>query len=265
MGLGLITSTKRPRLDELPSSDTCDLLLRAIGLGCPISLAADISRGIVSEIPDVPEALYNFASLGSWGKHPSNEERDLHNWCRNLYNCQLEVYHLKLDLHMPDMVDPVEVQIPVLIPFEVMRSLYLQGSPQFTVSILGDRGQAGLDMFWENALRERWAQLHPTVLAGHTPGNLIPITWHMDGAEVHRNSEFYFYSFGSLLAQASQSHALDCKFHCAAVPHGIMRHPGTKAKVVKLLADFTAWSLKVGGGWGITGYFMYSLSCLKHI
>ena len=73
----------------------------------------------------------------------------------------------------------------MLLPFEVMHGLYMQGSLQFQVSMLGKDGHPALAEFWEHALKEEWAKSHPTLCAGHDPANIIPITWHLDGAEVH--------------------------------------------------------------------------------
>ena len=74
---------------------------------------------------------------------------------------------------------------------------------------------------------------------------LLPTSLHLDGAEVTRNSEFYFYNFSSLTVQKDAQHPLDSVFLCAAVPYCIMRVPGMKKKVMKLFADFTQWNLQV--------------------
>lgn len=47
---------------------------------------------------ELPEAVKAFASLGCWGKHRSNEERDMHRWLHNLYDRHLEVYHVDMEL-----------------------------------------------------------------------------------------------------------------------------------------------------------------------
>lgn len=48
----------------------------------------------------VPEAINHFASIGSYGKNPQNEERDLHRWLSGLYGLQLELYELRLRLQV---------------------------------------------------------------------------------------------------------------------------------------------------------------------
>ena len=47
-----------------------------------------------------PETISAFASLGAWGSCPSNEERDLHRWLRRLYNIDLEVYWVDMNLQV---------------------------------------------------------------------------------------------------------------------------------------------------------------------
>ena len=45
-------------------------------------------------------AVTAFASLGTFGSNPSNEERDLHRWLRRVYNIELEVYSVKMVLQV---------------------------------------------------------------------------------------------------------------------------------------------------------------------
>ena len=41
----------------------------------------------------VPPAIEAWASLGSHGAHPNNEERDMQTWLKGLHDIQLEVYY----------------------------------------------------------------------------------------------------------------------------------------------------------------------------
>ena len=59
----------------------------------------------------------------------------------------------------------VSIDIPVLIPYEVMHALYLQGERQFTLSMLGEGGAEGIKAFWKDAVREEWVKHHPKVPA----------------------------------------------------------------------------------------------------
>ena len=46
------------------------------------------------------QAIAAFASLGTFGSNPSNEERDLHRWLRRIYDIELEVYPVKMVLQV---------------------------------------------------------------------------------------------------------------------------------------------------------------------
>ena len=70
-----------------------------------------------------------------------------------------------------------------------------------TCSLLGAGGSTGLLHFWSTALQQPWLQEHP-FLRGKVPTDLqhcIPTLWHIDGAEVYRNAEFYVFSWRSVL------------------------------------------------------------------
>ena len=82
------------------------------------------------------------ASLGSGGAWPSNIERDLHRWLRNLYDVRLEPSFLKLDLLLPHVHGPQPVQMPVLPLHVVMHCIANAGPMQFAQSLVGPAGQA---------------------------------------------------------------------------------------------------------------------------
>jgi len=52
-----------------------------------------------------PEAVTAFASLGSFGRNSSNEERDLHRWLKSIYNIDLEVYYVQMNLQVTRSVE----------------------------------------------------------------------------------------------------------------------------------------------------------------
>lgn len=195
-------------------------------------------------LTNVTPSFDHISSLGAWGEQSCHEERDLHTWTKNIFENNLERYYLYADWTDPKTAKRIEFKIPVIIPFEMMHTLHNQGSQQFGISMLGERGAAGVAEFWREALKETWAQQHPAV-AKHAPETLLPTTWHLDGAEVTSNTEFYFYSFGLLLVQQSCTSVLDSRYLCAAVPYVIMKLPGMKMTIVKLLAEFTTWCMKV--------------------
>ena len=64
-----------------------------------IAAAADLARAYVKDMGDVaPTAVKALASLGSWGTHSQNQERDLHKWAHNLYGFELETFEVQMSL-----------------------------------------------------------------------------------------------------------------------------------------------------------------------
>ena len=62
-----------------------------------VAQIADPARAIVSDgLPN--EAVQAFASQGTDGRYPSNQERDLHRWLRNLWNFNLEPHSVLIEL-----------------------------------------------------------------------------------------------------------------------------------------------------------------------
>ena len=60
----------------------------------------DISRANVSD-GATAEALHGLSSLGTGGKHESNQERDLHRWMKGSYSMTLETIEISMLLNVP--------------------------------------------------------------------------------------------------------------------------------------------------------------------
>ena len=151
-------------------------------------------------------------------------------------------YHLTLVI-FPNEVESREVDVPCLIPFETFHSIHEQGPELFRNSLLGEFGAAGVRCFWGHAKQEAWAKEHKTLQEIQNYEEVgVPLTWHMDGCEMQRNSEFYILNCGSILAQASETHSLDARFVVCGIPHLIMKLPGIKKKVMRLFGRFAAWN-----------------------
>jgi len=65
---------------------------------CNVSQTASLARELAAELPEVPQGFTDLTSLGNFGKHKSNEERDLHSWTKRAFGNQLQKYKLKLDV-----------------------------------------------------------------------------------------------------------------------------------------------------------------------
>lgn len=142
----------------MPYSKSAESYLSMIGTGrVSISAAADLCRAIVEDVgSQAPQAVRALASLGAWGDHCQNQERDLHRWTCGLYGLALQPYDIEMrlqvswscrsvwDLPFQDLlafVSPPEVpnepgtslmKIPFLLPHEICHALYAAGISQAT-------------------------------------------------------------------------------------------------------------------------------------
>lgn len=94
---------KRQNIENYKQSKTFNTLTGLIGRGgLGISAACDLASSIVGDhSQNAHEAIKAFSSLGTEGKHPQNQERDLYRWLRNLYGLRLQTYTVELQLQVP--------------------------------------------------------------------------------------------------------------------------------------------------------------------
>ena len=160
------------------------------GRACPES-EARLARCMVKDGFE-HEAVLDFASLGSFGDEPSNIERDMHTWTRNLLGWHVDPYPVTFDLLVPGHETLQPVTVPCLLPHEILHALWRAGRQQFQISTCGPNGPDELLVYWEWALKQKWSQRHPA-LQGRSVSDLktmIPLMIFVDGAEVFRNKEF---------------------------------------------------------------------------
>lgn len=135
-----------------------------IGSGeCHISTVVSLAQ---SQLQDCGGTIHpmirGFASLGNFGASPQNEERDLHKWLGNIHDINLEVYNVPFLLDasssglfsLPLLFQKVsnekqfmgprhaqaadsknleEVQIPMLLPHELLDAVWRAGPDQACV------------------------------------------------------------------------------------------------------------------------------------
>jgi hypothetical protein len=190
---------KRRRLEDLDASEQCEVLLGLVGRGsshvatvAAVAVATERDHGI-----HTAPAVRALASLGSHGRWPANAERDLHRWTRDLWRYGLRLSEVPVTLHTGDQKTPGKTMLPVLAPDVLIRALLEAGPLQRTVSLTGSDGEAGLEAFWEQALKQPCCWHLESILAGRNRRRCIPMVWHEDGAELFRNSEYYIWSWRS--------------------------------------------------------------------
>ena len=114
-------------------------------------------------------------------------------------------------MNLPHLRDAVEIKLPTLLPHELFHATYSKGPMLFNHCTVGDLGSEGIIEFWKTALTEPWAMRHP-IIAKHRPGDMFPIVWHLDGGEIHKNSEYYELQMGTILVQYAGVESLDGRF-----------------------------------------------------
>lgn len=71
-------------------------------VGCgraAVAEVCDISRANLAD-GHVSEAILGLSSLGGFGAHASNQERDLHRWLKGLHSMTLEPFEVPLVLNV---------------------------------------------------------------------------------------------------------------------------------------------------------------------
>lgn len=69
----------------------CEIFTTGLGM-------ADLSRAYLQDSGgSTPQAVPAFASLGGWGSHEQNQERDLHKWVNGLHGLNLETFDVQFE------------------------------------------------------------------------------------------------------------------------------------------------------------------------
>jgi len=132
--------------------------------------------------------------------------------------------------------------IPAVPVWLYCASLWRAGFLQFRVSLLGKHGNPALHSFWTEMKKHPFGRDHPG-LRDKNVTMVIPLLIHIDGAEIYTNSEFYVLQFSSVMAV--DANVLDTKFPCIKIPHALMRDKEVKAAVMRRLADWVAWNMRI--------------------
>ena len=164
-------------------------------------------------------------------------ERDLRRWVKGLHGGNVEPYFLKLQVEQTSQPGLHEELVPVLPVHEVFHSIRAAGVQQFAASFLGPDGLEGLANYWKHVLATPWGKSHPDLRGG--ADKAIPVTYHYDGAEMHRNVEFNVWSFSSATADGIAS--LDSKLLMMTVEAVRMKAASTKRGVHDEVCRYLAY------------------------
>jgi hypothetical protein len=173
------------------------------------------------------------SSLG--GSVSSHEERDLHRWARNTFGIKIEPFFVRLQMVKYGSAVPEWTDFPLLLPHELLQTVFQQGAKAQELSLFGPPGVSGASEFWE------FTGFEDEHKASGTP--LLPINFHVDGIEVYRNTEYIAYSMQSLLSGQATVDVLDEKLLTCLLPFANL--PGKlQMRAHRALAKVIGWSLR---------------------
>lgn len=258
----MVLPRKRARFNDLPASRTLDHLLYSIGRGASyISEAEQFARATLAD-GFKSKAIASFASLGNWGKSSQNEERDLHKWAQQPFGLKLEPYNIWLDLERFSDSQVLATRVQTLAIHELFHAVHAIGDDMFRQVFLGAVSQEFLREFWLHVKTLGEWRDHPHLQDESVFHRLIPILLHFDGAEMHTNTEYNFFTCGYPFAEGN---FMDTKLLNLAVPSHAMSRDAVQKKVQERVAAFTAHCFEAGyaGIFPNTGFYGEELTGLR--
>ena len=93
---------------------------------------------------------------------------------------------------------------------------------QFNLSMLGNMSEDAIAKFWEHCRAcPDWAE-HPIFENGANMQRVVPLVFHIDGAELYRNTEHHIISMSSMLSSLTVTDVFDKKFMNLVLPHEVI-------------------------------------------
>jgi hypothetical protein len=184
-------------------------------------------------------ALQSFCSLGAEGARPQNIERDLHRWLggpnHSCHGFNTEPYMLDVVACPQSSGAPERMQIPFLPPHETLHQITQNGLADIC---LGKTERSEVRRFWQHCKSLQEYRDHGGLQNGSL-AEITPLIFHVDGAEVYKNAEFYIYSWSTPFADGD---VIDSKHLICLIPYEIMRDDKIRANILRRVAKAIAWS-----------------------
>ena len=211
-----------------------DLLLKQIGTGkWYVSDATATARAFAKD-GTVADVIADFCSLGNYGKCPQNEERDLHVWLKQFKGSNLAPFYFEVVLLPKLKVQPEPVQVPAIIPWELLYHLKKHG--QWQASVAGNNPDS-FSTFWNGAATQPWGKRHPVITRNMDRTKVVPMQWHFDGGEFKTNQELNLWEWSSTETTGS---TLRTKMVFCAIPSEMMPTLELKLSVHATVCNFIA-------------------------
>ena len=201
------------------------------------------------------------ASLGHWGEHPQNFERDFHRWHDKLR----KEHHITMDTYTAEIAGNTpsgRISLPFLLPHEMFSFLF-RSEKAWSQCILGGGGEAQIFEYWQHVSQ------HGTWFAEHEASNcsdeelkcLVP--WGLHGDDVATvktsKSKVLVITTGSIFAHQLGSYFSRLPF--AVVPMHLVTDPDSLQDIWKILV----WSFRAlrTGRWPSRNHLGYKLGDLR--
>ena len=140
------------------------------------------------------DAHVGFASLGKFGRHRQNVERDYECWQKNMrkqMNCSLEFYNVRLTIHNPNGHGEIPVMWQCFAPHELFALLHEHPNPEVWPNcVTGPCGE--LMAFWKHVRNHAWFKEGPAAnFDDDELEKLVPMGLHGDDVQTFKKSATY--------------------------------------------------------------------------
>lgn len=184
--------------------------------------------------------IQSLAALGTGGKFPNNEERDLQSWVQGAFGVHLLPWSVFLDAEHGEEVDPIPVKLSCVFLHEYLHSLWEAGPARFKLGVMGPHDCKSLKQFWDHMQSlEGWESFR----AVKDCSKLIPVLFHFDGAQVHQGKEWHVWSWRTPLTVGTA--VADCKHVYCAYPADFAHSKVFKDKMHQAVARVLSWDLGI--------------------
>ena len=169
----------------------------------------------------------------------SHLTRNFLKWTKYLYGLAIPLYKFKVQVTALR-----HVVVHVIEPHYLLHHIYKHSPAQFEASFTDLGNEDALLEFWQLYLEQPCGKYHKFAKSC-TPEELrclLPLIWHVDGAEVHRNIEYHFWTYMSVVASGN---IWDIKFPLTAVDARSVRDKEAFRVVNAEITRYIGWSLTI--------------------
>ena len=133
----------------------------------------------------VEHPVYRIASVGSWGAHQNNSERDLQRLVKGM-RLEVPIEYMNLRVHCHKANDIVEKQVACLYPDKMAGALFNRGEAVFRHFCFG---QENARKYWRHLSQtSSWFQQHPA-FDYDRKSCMVPFSLYGDEVQTYKNAE----------------------------------------------------------------------------